>query len=123
VKIDVPSVDKLKYSAPATSTAGAGVGEMMTVKLRYKKPDGDKSTRMDLVVRDDGRSIDKCSKDFRFASSVASFGMLLRGSKHKGSYTLDAVLELAQASLGDDKEGYRKEFLKLVKITRDIKED
>jgi len=123
VKIDVPSVDKLKYSAPATSTAGAGGGEMMTVKLRYKKPDGDKSTRMDLVVRDDGRSIDKCSKDFRFASSVASFGMLLRGSKHKGSYTLDAVLELAQASLGDDKEGYRKEFLKLVKITRDIKED
>ncbi len=120
VKIGVPSVDKLKYSTNATPTA-AGSDEMMTVKLRYKKPDGDKSTRMDIVVRDDGLSIDKCSKDFRFASSVASFGMILRGSKYKGSYTMDAVVELAQSSIGDDPEGYRKEFVKLVKTARKLK--
>ncbi|MBT3198407.1 MAG: VWA domain-containing protein [Phycisphaerales bacterium] len=121
VKIDLPSVDKLKYSRTATPTASPASDEMMTVKLRYKKPDGKTSTRMDVIVRDDQRSIDKCSKDFRFASSVASFGMILRKSQYKGSYTLGAVIEMASSARGDDKEGYRKEFVKLVKIARDLK--
>ncbi|MDP6636537.1 MAG: VWA domain-containing protein [Phycisphaerae bacterium] len=121
VKVNVPSVDKLKYSSSTTSTAADSSGEMMTVKLRYKKPDGDKSTRMDIVVRDDGKSIDKTSKDFRFASSVASFGMLLRKSQYKGGYTLDAVAELAESAIGDDPEGYRKEFVKLVNTARKLR--
>jgi Ca-activated chloride channel homolog len=122
VEINVPSVDKLKYSGDTTPTAAVS-DEMMTVKLRYKKPDGDTSTRLDVIVRDDGRSIDKCSKDFRFASSVASFGMLLRKSQYKGSYTMNAVIELAESAIGDDKEGYRKEFVNLVKIARELKDE
>jgi len=120
-KVNVPGVDKLKYSHRTTPSAAADSSEMMTVKLRYKKPDGDKSTLMEVVVRDEGRSIDKSPKDFRFASSVASFGMILRKSEHKGSYTLAAVAELAESSIGDDPEGYRKEFVKLVKTARKLR--
>ena len=120
-KIDVPGVDKLKYSGNTTPSAAADSGEMMTVKLRYKKPDGDKSTLMETVVRDEGQSIDKSHKDFRFASSVASFGMILRKSEHKGSYTLAAVAELAESAIGDDPEGYRKEFVKLVKTAEKLR--
>ncbi|MBL7220633.1 MAG: VWA domain-containing protein [Phycisphaerae bacterium] len=119
--VEAPSVDKLKYSHRTTPTAAADSSEMMTVKLRYKKPDGDKSTLMETVVRDEGRSIDKSPKDFRFASSVASFGMILRKSEHKGSYTLAAVAELAESAIGDDPEGYRKEFVKLVKTARKLR--
>ena len=119
--VSVPGVDKLKYSSNTTPSTAADSGEMMTVKLRYKKPDGDKSTLMEVVVRDEGRSIDKSPKDFRFATSVASFGMILRKSQYKGSYTLAAVAELAESSIGDDPEGYRKEFVKLVKTARTLK--
>jgi Ca-activated chloride channel family protein len=96
-------------------------GRNLNQEIRDKKPDGDKSTRMDIVVRDDGKSIDKTSKDFRFASSVASFGMLLRKSQYKGGYTLDAVAELAESAIGDDPEGYRKEFVKLVNTARKLR--
>ncbi|MCP4375294.1 MAG: VWA domain-containing protein [bacterium] len=120
--VDVPNVDKLKYSNLTKPNTTANSGEMMTVKLRYKKPDGDNSTLIATTVRDDDRSIDKCDKDFRFASSVASFGMILRKSKYKGSYTLAAVAELAKSSLGDDLEGYRKGFLKLVKTAQKLRD-
>jgi len=120
-KVNSPGVDKLKYSGNTTPTAAADSGEMMTVKLRYKKPDGEKSTLMETVVRDEEQSIDKSPKDFRFASSVASFGMILRKSEHKGSYTLAAVAELAESAIGDDPHGYRKEFVKLVKTAEKLR--
>ncbi|MCK4626936.1 MAG: DUF3520 domain-containing protein, partial [Phycisphaerae bacterium] len=88
------------------------------LKLRYKRPDGDKSTLMEYPVTDDGGRFDKASADFRFATAVASFGMILRDSKYKGTYTLEAVIELAQSSKGKDKEGYRAEFIQLAKTAK-----
>ena len=118
---DLPTVDPLKYQANPGQLADQAAGkEMFTVKLRYKAPDGDKSTLMKRPFTDEGRSFSKASKDFRFASAVAAFGMVLRKSKHKGSYTIDAVIELAQSSRGKDSEGYRAEFVKLAKAAKKL---
>jgi len=61
------------------------------------------------------------STDFRFAASVASFGMILRDSPFKGTSTIDSVLNMAESSLGSDRNGYRREFLQLVQRTRQIR--
>ena len=82
---------------------------------RYKAPDGDTSRLIERSVQDAGRDYSQASEDFRFAASVAGFGMLLRGSPHKGGLTYPAVLELAQAAIGYDPMGYRREFLELVR--------
>lgn len=71
-----------------------------------------------MPLSDDGRAFAKASTDFRFAASVASFGMILRHSPHRGNATLDAVAEIAQSSLGVDKSGYRSEFVGLVRSAK-----
>ncbi len=93
-------------------------GELLTIKLRYKQPDEDKSSLIEMPLTDDGRAFAKASTDFRFAASVASFGMILRHSPHRGNATLDAVAEIAQSSLGVDKSGYRSEFVGLVRSAK-----
>ncbi len=95
-------------------------GELMTVKLRYKGPDGDTSKLIEVAVRDGGSVFDDMSDDFVFGASVASFGMLLRGSQHSGDFTFDAVRETALTALGEDPFGYRTEFVSLVEKARDF---
>jgi len=121
--VDSPAVDKLKYQKPkaAAPTGDPTSTEMLTVKLRYKQPDGDKSTKLDLPVKDRAMAFNDADDDFKFAAAVASFGMILRDSKHKGTYTLAGVAELAGGALGDDRNGYRKEFVKLVHKARELK--
>ncbi len=92
--------------------------ELLTIKLRYKQPDADKSSLIEMPLVDAGRSFGQASTDFRFAASVASFGMILRHSPHRGNATLDSVVELAQSSLGADKSGYRSEFVSLVRSAK-----
>jgi Ca-activated chloride channel family protein len=104
-----------KQKAEESAPADAKDRETLTVKLRFKKPDGDVSSLIERPVTDDGRTFDKASTDFRFAAAVASFAMLLRDSPDKGRLTYGGVLEIAQAALGDDRGGYRKEFLELVR--------
>ena len=93
---------------------------MLTVKVRYKEPDGEVSRLMKVAVADrDVRPAD-ASTDYRFATAVAGFGMILRDSPHKGGATFDSVLRLAEASRGTDEEGYRDEFIELVQKARVI---
>jgi Ca-activated chloride channel family protein len=66
-------------------------------------------------LKNRGGTFNAASRDLQFAASVASFGMILRGSEHKGSGNLPAVLEIASTSLGDDPSGYRAEFVDLVR--------
>ena len=87
------STDELKYQDDSKLSAAAASGELLTVKVRYKKPDGNKSNLITTPVTSDDRGIRNTSKDFRFAAAVAQFGMLLRHSKHKGSADYDAVLD------------------------------
>jgi Ca-activated chloride channel family protein len=60
------------------------------------------------------------SEDFKFASAVAEFGLLLRDSKYKANASYDSVLIRAQAARGQDSEGYRSEFIQLVGAAKSI---
>jgi hypothetical protein len=116
----VPPVDPLKYSVPPEN-ARSNSSEMLTVKLRYKKPDGDKSELLERAVVDDGKQFANASADFKFAAAVAEFGMLLRDSEFKGSGTMGAVLQWAQEGKSADTNGYRAGFLELVRKAQVLK--
>lgn len=117
-----PVVDGLKYqSVPAIQpTDAARSGEMMTVKLRYKQPEGKVSQLIELPVNDEGRSLANSPPDFRFAAAVAGFGLLLRDSSYKGALTWEQVRRLAQEAKGSDPNGYRGEFIQLIDKARGI---
>ncbi len=122
---NVPAVDALKYQAngakPAPSIAPQGSGELLTVKLRYKKPDGDKSELRERSFVDSGAKFENATVDLKFAAAVAEFGMLLHDSANKGNGTLGAVAEWAQEGKGADAEGYRAGFIELVRKARALK--
>ncbi len=89
--------------------------ESFTLRLRYKKPDEDKSRLIEQKAIDAGTDFAQASDDLRFATAVAGFGMMLRDSPHKGTLTYAGLLEIAQPSLAKDPSGYRKEFVGLVR--------
>jgi Ca-activated chloride channel family protein len=127
-------VEELKYQKKAGEQAGAGAGgkeaeeqgsggagekefskELLTLKLRYKKPDGDVSKKIEYPLSEKGTQFRAASADFRFAASVAAFGMILRDSPYRGAINMSGVGEIAASSLGEDVKGYRAEFLDLVR--------
>lgn len=95
-------------------------GKLLTLKLRYKQPDGDKSELVEYPFKDSGKRFGEATPDFQFAAAVASFGMLLRKSKHAGDATFDSVTEIAAAAKGADPHGYRAEFVELVKRAKEL---
>ncbi len=113
-KETVPGVDDLKYQENRISQEARKSDEIMTVKLRYKRPTEDKSIPIVLPVTEDYVSAEKVSVNYRFSAAVAGFGMMLRESKHKNDMTYNDVIRLAKASKGDDEQGYRAEFIRLV---------
>lgn len=116
------SIDQLKYQEQNIKASAKSNPDLMTIKLRYKQPDENKSSLFQLATRDNDKSLHDASENFRFASAVASFGMVLRNSAYKGSANYDNVEELARGAMGADKEGYRKEFLTLIELSRAIDE-
>ncbi len=86
--------------------------ELFTVKFRYKRPNEDKSIEM---IHVQNTMLTTASDDMNFASAVALFGMQLRQSKYYNNATLSKVIELAERGRGEDNEGYRAEFIRLVK--------
>ncbi len=108
------SVEPSVYRTDPGLTRGAASGELLQVRIRYKAPDGDTSKLLVFPVRDEGGTFARASDDFQFAAAVASFGMLLRDSEHKGNATFDSVVELAEDGRGADAHGYRGEFIALV---------
>jgi Ca-activated chloride channel family protein len=118
-----PPVDSLKYSSheSSTSTRSISSNEMLAVKLRYKKPDGDKSELVERAVTDADGKFENAPVDLKFAAAVAEFGMILRGSEYKGNGTFAAVLEWAQEGKGSDAKGYRAEFIELVRKAQSLK--
>jgi Ca-activated chloride channel family protein len=119
---------KLKYQRPAEPveppkelTEAAQTGELLTLFLRYKQPDGNESTLREFALANKQQAFDDASLDLRFASAVASFGMLLRNSKFRGSASPATVEEIASSAIGDDAQGYRTEFLDLVRRVSALK--
>ena len=109
------NADKLRYKKDKGSlTAVAKNGEIMNIKLRYKKPGADVSKLIEHPVMDNDTKLENTSDNFRFAAAVAEFGLLLRNSEYKSEASYTQVIDLAKKAKGDDKEGYRKEFIKLV---------
>jgi Ca-activated chloride channel family protein len=118
--VDAPGVDPLKYqrTEPAAPRAAVPSAELMTVKVRYKKPDGDRSTLVTVPVT--GRATATVSANLGFAAAVAEFGMLLRDSAFKADATWADAVRLATAHRGDDREGYRGEFVRLVELAASL---
>lgn len=106
-------IDPLKYQMPQEPKSGFD-DELMTVKLRYKKPNEDKSILLSTIIKNSTNNT--LSENLGFAASVASFGMLLRDSKFKGSSSFKLVQDLAKESKGADYNGYRSEFIKIVEL-------
>ncbi len=114
-------VDGLRYQTPTreaelqTSPYGTTSGELCTVKLRYKKPDGVTSKYLETPVRDTDLGWQHASDDFRWSAAVATFGMTLRDSIGRGDGDFDLALELAGEARGLDETGHRAEFIALVR--------
>lgn len=109
----------LKYQS-MNLTDAAKSGEIVTVKLRYKAPDGDKSKLLSHTVMDASTRWDKTSRNFRWSAAVAEYALLLLQSEYKGNSSYGQVLDLAQTAIGPDPNGYRKEFVELVKRAKGI---
>jgi Ca-activated chloride channel homolog len=114
------SVDKLKYQENEKQDIYSGLEskEIVTVKLRYKSPESKKSMLMEKPVIDQGMEFEKTSENFKLAAAVAEFGLILRDSEFKGEANYDQVLGIAKKAKGQDEEGYRAEFIKLVKLAK-----
>jgi len=106
-------VDPLKYQQRSVTSQGGR--EVLTVKLRYKQPADSLSRLITRVLSYRQQEIAQAPADFRMCAAVAAFGQLLRNSAHKGQATYDQVLALARSAKGKDPEGYRSEFIQLVK--------
>lgn len=106
--------------AAATLTDAAKSGELLTLKLRYKEPEAQVSKLLEVPLKDRGGKFNAASKDLQFAAAVASFGMILRGSEHKGNGNLAAVAEIAGGAISEDPSGYRAEFVDLVRKAQSL---
>jgi len=110
---ELPGVDKLKYQKDKTASSASASDELVTIKLRYKAPKEDKSRLMVHPVVDKGVPWRQTSANFRFASSVVEFGLMLRDSPFKAKATWESLIARAKGAKGKDAEGYRAAFIQM----------
>jgi Ca-activated chloride channel family protein len=115
----LPKKSKLKYTS--TSNSHQYGEELATIKFRYKKPAGDKSIEINKIVKNSNPATAQTSSDFKFASSVAWFGLVLRDSKLIKKKSLNEIQNLAKQNKGKDENGYRAEFVDLIEKYKSIK--
>ncbi|HLG34255.1 MAG TPA: VWA domain-containing protein [Bacteroidia bacterium] len=123
VPFDAPStgttIDALKYQTGVKEKSRSDFSdEMMTVKVRYKEPQGSTSKLVSKSVKWNNTTIEDMSENLKFASAVAEFGLILRNSSYKGKSNYNQVLNLARASKDKDEFGYRSEFIRLVEAAK-----
>ena len=122
-----PLVDKLKYQ-PAAYQPGQNIlaksqgltTELLTVKLRYKEPQGSTSLLLAQPLAGAALPLAQASADQQFAAAVAEFGLLLRQSEQRGTATYASAARLAQAGRGPDAEGYRAELGRLIGLAEGL---
>lgn len=107
------SVDDLKYQKAENKVGNRNSKELATVKFRYKEPDSKKSKLVSHIVAPNAIALTQVSQDFRFATAVAEFGMLIRNSAYKQQANFDKLIQRAKEAKGRDEEGYRSEFIRL----------
>lgn len=117
------SVDPLKYQVSKSSDYQNNdiSDEYLTIKLRYKKPDGNSSLLLEKPVKGYINNLEDASDNLKFAAAVSEFGMILRNSEFKGTATLESAAGLAKSARGEDEDGYRSELIRLINTVRDMK--
>ena len=114
------TTDPLKYQTPPAPASGtltpqSASGELLTVKLRYQRPEGTEPSRLiEVPVKDPGIAWPQASANFRWTAAVAGYGLLLRNSAHAGDLTWETIRRLASGAKGPDSDGFRGEFLQLL---------
>ncbi len=123
-------IDPLKYqSTPTPAAAAAPIiaepasNELLTVKLRYKAPDGDSSQLLEVPVTDEKIPLARASAEFKFTTAAAAYGLMLRQSSYRGALTWEQIRSLALEGKGADPHGYRAEFLQLLDKARGLMPD
>ena len=120
VKSSVGTIDPLKYQVTEKSTPKlTDSKELLTVKLRYKNPDEERSNLLEVPVLASSVTTN-ASPEMKFGMAVAMFGQLLRDSDYKGDATYSQVVDLARQGMEEDPHGYRREFIRLVEATRQL---
>lgn len=110
-------LDDLKYQQTVQMKLSGNTSDLMTVKLRYKKPDEDTSIYLDTVIKNKSVTLNRTSENFRWSAAVAGFGMLLRGTDY-AALDYDEVIEMAKNAKGADEFGYRAEMIKLAEMAQ-----
>ena len=118
------NVDALRYQTTTSNKSAQQCfnycNETLTVKVRYKSPDSDKSQLIFAPVSEIFKKFNESSDDFRFSSAVAAFGMLLRDSDFKGDLNYKKIQEIARQAKGKDLQGYRSEFVGLIELAEEL---
>lgn len=119
----IGNVDPLKYQKETNISTqkiftSDKYPDLLTVKLRYKQPNSDQSQKIEVPLIDDKG--DNVSDDFRFASAVAMFGQIIKDSQYKGEGSYNKAIALAQKGYGEDKQGYRREFVRLMQTAQGL---
>jgi Ca-activated chloride channel family protein len=117
----LPSVDPLKYQASKIRHEEDYSDELLTIKVRYKKPDDKTSMLFEKPVKGTNDDIEEASDNLRFAAAVAEFGMILRESEFKGSSNLESAAKLAKSGRGEDEDGYRGELIRLIETVKSMR--
>jgi Ca-activated chloride channel homolog len=115
IQSEYSNIDELKYQKNSITASAEGTQEIMTIKFRYKKPEGTTSKLIVHPLVDKNISLKNTSENFRWATAVAAFGMILRESEYVKDFTCHDVIQLANSAKGVDENGYRIEFINLVK--------
>ncbi len=118
-----PSIDPLKYQSSANIRERDEdfSNELLTIKVRYKKPDGKTSMLLEKPVKAYATAIGDMSDNLSFAAAVAEFGMILRESEYRGNSTIESSINLAGRARGEDEEGYRAEFIRMMSTVKDMR--
>ncbi len=115
-------IGQSRYASGGAKSETEFGNEYAFLKIRYKLPDGDRSTLVTApITLEQEAAVDAAgvrSREARFATAVAAFGQLLKGGKYTGAYGYDQVIELAQGAKGEDRFGYRAEFINLVRLAK-----
>ncbi len=111
----VSTIDKLKYQKKELSKTATRSNDYATIKLRYKKPNGNKSQLIEKVLEQSPTLFKNTSDNFKLAAAVAEFGILLRDSKYKGKANFDDINVILGEITSQDKDNLRRDFIDLVK--------
>jgi Ca-activated chloride channel family protein len=118
----VSAQSDLKYQYRDSVVKDEYRNEITEIRLRYKEPDGNDSKEIKKVVSFENTPVKgrNLSEDFYFTAAIAEFGMLASYSAYSGNADYNSVLELAEQGIGEDKDGYRREFISLVQQYQDL---